>query len=123
MQTDICQKLGAEIPVFAFSHCRDVVVEVTKAGGFGVLGAVTFSPEQLEHELAWIDSHVDGRAYGVDVLIPAKYDEAAETSSAGIQSLLPDEQRSFVEDFMAREGVPEFAPDQAETCLPGACRT
>jgi hypothetical protein len=42
-------------------HGRDVVVEVTKAGGFGVLGAVTFSREQLERELAWIDSHVGGR--------------------------------------------------------------
>lgn len=114
MRTDICQKLGADIPVFAFSHCRDVVVEVTKAGGFGVLGAVTFSPEQLEHELAWIDSHVGGRAYGVDVLIPMKYDEAADSSTGSIQSLLPDEQRSFVEDFMAREGVPELSPSEAE---------
>ena len=64
------QRLGFDVPIFAFSHCRDVVVEVSKAGGFGVLGASTFSPERLEIELAWIDSHTEGRPYGVDVIIP-----------------------------------------------------
>jgi NAD(P)H-dependent flavin oxidoreductase YrpB (nitropropane dioxygenase family) len=73
MRTKICDLLGCEVPIFAFSHCRDVVVEVTKAGGFGVLGAISFSPEQLEKELRWIDAHVDGGNYGVDVLIPGKY--------------------------------------------------
>ena len=66
MKTPICERLGCEVPIFAFTHCRDVVVEVTKAGGFGVLGAVTHSPEQLERELKWIDEHVAGRPYGVD---------------------------------------------------------
>jgi NAD(P)H-dependent flavin oxidoreductase YrpB (nitropropane dioxygenase family) len=114
MQTDICRKLGAEIPVFAFSHCRDVVVEVTKAGGFGVLGAVTFSPEQLERELEWIDRHVDGRPYGVDVLIPVRYDEAAEAASSGVQNMIPDAQKVFVENFLAQEGVPQLSPAEAD---------
>jgi NAD(P)H-dependent flavin oxidoreductase YrpB (nitropropane dioxygenase family) len=114
MQTDICRKLGAEIPVFAFSHCRDVVVEVTKAGGFGVLGAVTFSPEQLERELEWIDRHVDGRPYGVDVLIPVRYDEAAEATSSGVQNMIPDAQKAFVENFLAQEGVPQLSPAEAD---------
>ena len=30
--------LGVEFPLFAFSHCRDVVAAVSRAGGFGVLG-------------------------------------------------------------------------------------
>ena len=42
---------GIEYPIFAFTHCRDVVAAVSKAGGLGVLGAVGFSPEQLEIEL------------------------------------------------------------------------
>ena len=40
----ICQKLGIDFPLVAFSHCRDVVAEVSKAGGMGVLGAVGMSP-------------------------------------------------------------------------------
>ena len=70
----ICELTGAEFPLFAFSHCRDVVAAVRKAGGLGVLGATRFSPEQLEEELSWIDSHVDGAPYGVDVLVPEVID-------------------------------------------------
>ena len=70
----LCALTGAEFPLFAFSHCRDVVAAVSRAGGFGVLGATRFTPEQLEEELAWIDAHVDGAPYGVDVLVPELVD-------------------------------------------------
>ncbi len=72
MRTSICDQLGMEYPVLAFSHCRDVVAAVSRAGGFGVLGATTLTPEQLEIELRWIDDAVGGRPYGVDVLVPEK---------------------------------------------------
>ncbi|MGB5284880.1 MAG: hypothetical protein WBN29_10250, partial [Polyangiales bacterium] len=64
MKTEICERLGIEFPIFAFSHCRDVVAAVSRAGGLGVLGAVAYSPEQLELELKWSDEHVDGKPYG-----------------------------------------------------------
>src|ERR1700687_6511399 len=73
MQTRICELFGLDLPIFAFSHCRDVVAAVSKAGGLGVLGALAFTPEQLEIELNWIDEHVDGKPYGVDVVMPASY--------------------------------------------------
>ena len=65
MQTDLARQLGIEFPIFAFTHCRDVVAAVSNAGGFGVLGAVGFTPEQLEQELLWIDDHVGDNPYGV----------------------------------------------------------
>jgi hypothetical protein len=77
LRTQIAERLGCDVPIFAFSHCRDVVAEVTKAGGFGVLGAATFAPGQLEAELRWIDDHAGGRPYGVDVRMPTRYDHAA----------------------------------------------
>ena len=61
-----------EFPLFAFTHCRDVVAAVNNSGGFGVLGSVKHTPESLEIELNWIDEHVDGKPYGVDLLIPNK---------------------------------------------------
>jgi NAD(P)H-dependent flavin oxidoreductase YrpB (nitropropane dioxygenase family) len=70
MHTPLCDQLGIEFPIFAFTHCRDVVVAVSKAGGFGVLGAVGFTPEQLEVELTWIDEHIGDHTYGVDIVIP-----------------------------------------------------
>ncbi len=58
MRSELCDLFGIEYPIFAFTHCRDVVVEVSKAGGLGVLGAVGFSPAQLEIELQWIDERI-----------------------------------------------------------------
>ena len=72
MNSKICEMLDIEFPLVAFTHCRDVVVAVSKAGGCGVLGAVGMSPQILEQELSWIDDHINGKSYGVDVLIPNK---------------------------------------------------
>ena len=66
METAICDMLGIDIPLLAFSHCRDVVAAVTNAGGFGVLGAVTLTPEQLEQELNWIMSSLRGLRHRPD---------------------------------------------------------
>src|SRR5919108_5430058 len=100
MRTPVCDLVGIEFPIFAFSHCRDVVAAVSKAGGLGVLGAVAFAPEQLEVELNWIDEHVDGKPYGVDVVIPAKY-EGASFDAANIvdelQKQIPERHKQFVE--------------------------
>jgi NAD(P)H-dependent flavin oxidoreductase YrpB (nitropropane dioxygenase family) len=71
MRTRVCDLFGIEFPIFAFSHCRDVVAAVSRAGGLGVLGALAYSNEQLEVELDWIDEHVGGKPYGVDVVMPA----------------------------------------------------
>ena len=73
MLTDICDRLGIDVPIFAFSHCRDVVAAVTNAGGLGVLGATTHSPRTLEVDLAWIDNETRGRPYGVDLLLPTNF--------------------------------------------------
>ena len=114
MRTALCEKLGCELPIFAFSHCRDVVVEVTKAGGFGVLGAATFSPEQLEAELRWIDQHVAGRPYGVDVIIPTQYDKEAERTTEDLENLIPDGHRAFMDKILDDAGVPPLPPDERE---------
>lgn len=111
MRTPLCHRLGCELPIFAFSHCRDVVVEVTRAGGFGVLGAATFSPEQLEAELRWIDEHVDGRSYGVDVIIPTRYDRQAEVSTEDLHSLIPQQHKDFMEAILTEAGVGPLPPD------------
>lgn len=114
MRTPICERLGIEFPIFAFSHCRDVVAAVSKAGGFGVLGALAYSPDQLEIELDWIDEHVGDRPYGVDIVMPAKYvgkGGGSEASLEHLSELIPKEHRDFVDRVLAEHGVPEFPPD------------
>ena len=116
MNNAVCRLTGAEFPLFAFSHCRDVVVAVSKAGGFGVLGAAAFSPEQLDLELDWIDAHIDGRPYGVDVLVPETVDPrvAAMTDPASRAAGISSEHRAFTADLLNRHGI-EAAADQVVT--------
>jgi len=105
MRTEICSTFGIEFPLFAFSHCRDVVAAVTNAGGLGVLGAVAFSPERLEEELRWIDDHVGGRPYGVDVLVPGKIAKEAQ-APGDLLAAIPEQHREFVAGIFERYGVP-----------------
>ncbi|MBT5194032.1 MAG: nitronate monooxygenase [Rhodospirillaceae bacterium] len=114
MDSRICDMLGIEFPLVAFTHCRDVVVEVSKAGGFGVLGAASMSPEQLEVELSWIDEHIDGMPYGVDLIVPNKFVGKGETPSPEeLLAMLPPEHRKFADGILAANGIEPGAPDQA----------
>ena len=115
MKTRVCDMFGIDLPIFAFSHCRDVVAAVSKAGGLGVLGALAFSPEQLEIELNWIDEHVDGKPYGVDVVMPAKYAGAGELDpdrmGEQLKEMIPQQHRDWVDQLLAEHDVPKL-PDE-----------
>jgi NAD(P)H-dependent flavin oxidoreductase YrpB (nitropropane dioxygenase family) len=112
VRTAICDLLGIDIPLLAFSHCRDVVAAVTNAGGFGVLGASSHSPEQLEQELAWIDEHVGGRPYGADIIIPEKFEgKGQRLSPADVAARVPQTHRDFVRKVLADNGVDYAEPE------------
>lgn len=114
MDTEIRRKLGIEFPIFAFTHCRDVVAAVSNAGGIGVLGAIAFDPDQLEVELSWIDEHVGDHPYGVDIVIPAKYEGMDEMDpvklESTLQDMVPATHREFARQLLDDHGVPDI-PD------------
>ena len=106
MNSKICELLDIEFPLVAFTHCRDVVVAVAKAGGCGVLGAVGMSPEQLEKELKWIDDHIDGKPYGVDVLIPNKMVDQSEKFDADkLKNMIPQEYADYRADILENHDI------------------
>lgn len=113
MHTELAKRLGIEFPIFAFSHCRDVVAAVSKAGGFGVLGALTFTPEELDQELKWIDDHADGKPYGVDIVIPAKYvgREQGDMPKDQLEKMIPQAHRDFLENLLKKHKVPPLPED------------
>ncbi|HZU73661.1 MAG TPA: nitronate monooxygenase family protein [Acidimicrobiales bacterium] len=113
MRTRVSEMLGVEFPILAFSHCRDVVAAVTNAGGFGVLGAVAHTPEQLEIDLNWIEEQTGARPYGVDLLLPTKYAGADQggLDREAIRQLLPAEQQEFIEEILRRYEVPPLDDD------------
>ena len=119
MKSPICEMLDIEFPLVAFSHCRDVVVAVSKAGGCGVLGAVGMSPEQLEKELKWIDDHIDGKPYGVDVLIPNKMVGKDEKfNPEKLAKMIPQEYADFRTDVLENHGIE--APELREIDTAGS---
>ena len=122
MRTRVAEMLGAEFPICAFSHCRDVVAAVTNAGGLGILGAVAHSPERLETELTWIEEKTGGKPYGVDLLLPPKYVGADQggIDTKQADKLLPQEHREFVDDLLVRYGIP--IPTDEERRPPGEHR-
>lgn len=117
MKTPVCELLGIELPIFAFSHCRDVVAEVSRAGGMGVLGVAGFTPERLEEELAWIDAHCDSKPYGVDILIPNHYEKGAALASADLLKMIPDEHKQFLDGMCTEGGIPPLPAGEAERMM------
>jgi NAD(P)H-dependent flavin oxidoreductase YrpB (nitropropane dioxygenase family) len=107
MKSPICEMLGIAFPLLAFSHCRDVVAAVSRAGGFGVLGATAHSPETLEQELRWIDDHVDSKPYGIDVLIPENISTAGEKDVTwkSLERRITPEHRAFTRSLLKKYGV------------------
>ncbi|MGF1599654.1 MAG: nitronate monooxygenase [Acidimicrobiales bacterium] len=108
MKTKICDMFGVEFPLLAFTHCRDVVAAVTRAGGYGVLGAAGHTPEQLDIDLAWITDEVGDRPFGVDIIVPAKYEgkDDGELAVSTLKERIPAEHRRFLDELLARYDVP-----------------
>jgi len=107
MKSALCERLGIEFPLFAFSHCRDVVAAVSRAGGMGVFGAVTLPPDRLEEELSWIDDHVDGKPYGVDLIVPNKVEGKGQAvDEEQLLAAVPDAHKQFAAGLLASRDIP-----------------
>lgn len=122
MKTAITEMFGIDVPIVAFTHCRDVVVAVSKAGGLGVLGAVGHSDEQLEIDLDWIEDELGDLPYGVDLIVPAKY-AGSDQGGLTVKDLvdtIPVQHREFVDDLLRRYDVPPLPDDAGASGLVGA---
>ena len=114
MKTKLCDALGIQVPIFAFSHCRDVVAAVSKAGGLGVLGVGFMNVAQLKEELDWIDQHIGDHVYGVDVVIPQNYEgrDAGDLTEAELEeklwAMVPSSHTEFAERLLQEHNVPPW---------------
>lgn len=106
MNSKLCDRLGIQFPLFAFSHCRDVVAEVSKAGGFGVLGIVGHTPESVKIELDWLDAQVGDMPYGVDLIVPNNIDaKEGGLTPAELEARVPPEHRAHIEKILKDHGI------------------
>ncbi len=116
MNTQLARELGLEFPIFAFTHCRDVAAAVSKAGGLGVYGVAGNSVADIRAELEWIEKEVDGKPYGVDLLLPTTFvgsDHKGGFSGNELDERIPEDHRRFVEDLLERYEVPHLPEDVA----------
>ena len=104
IHTRICDMLGVQHPIFAFSHSVDVVVAVCLAGGVGVLGATRMFPEEIESALAEIRERVGSRPFGVDLVLPQNMPE--RNNREDIEAEIPDGHRAFVDHLYEKYQVP-----------------
>ncbi|MDH3685124.1 MAG: nitronate monooxygenase family protein [Myxococcales bacterium] len=113
MRSKLAEEMGLEFPVFAFTHCRDVAAAVSKAGGLGVLGVVGHSTKNLQMELEWIANEVDGKPFGVDLLLPTKFagSDRGGFDETQLDERIPEEHRKFLDDLLAQYDVPPLPED------------
>lgn len=105
MNSKLCAQLGIEFPLFAFSHCRDVVAEVTKAGGMGVFGVAGLTTAQLDQELSWIDEQVKGKPYGVDLIVPNNFAGKNNKTKKRVENPVPATHTNFVRDLLEEHDI------------------
>ncbi|TJZ44025.1 nitronate monooxygenase [Streptomyces piniterrae] len=112
MQTELSNTLGVEHALFGFTPFPAVAAAITRAGGFGVLGAVRYTaPGELARDLDWMQDHTDGKPYGLDVVMPAKKIEGV--TEADVEAMIPDSHRQYVADLLAKHQVPQLAEGEA----------
>jgi NAD(P)H-dependent flavin oxidoreductase YrpB (nitropropane dioxygenase family) len=113
MNTKLAKELGLEFPIFAFTHCRDVVAAVSKAGGLGVLGVAAQSIDNVAMELDWIENEIGDKPYGVDLLLPAQFvgSDRGGFDASQLDDRIPQEHRRFVDALLEQHEVPPLPPD------------
>jgi NAD(P)H-dependent flavin oxidoreductase YrpB (nitropropane dioxygenase family) len=119
VSTKLCDELGMTLPLFAFTRSPEVVVAVSRAGGMGVQAAIGFSLDELRHCLDYIDEHIGGRPYGVDVVMPSGFvqPDGTKVTSGGAmggaedyRKMLPPDHVRFLDELLARYDVPPLPP-------------
>jgi NAD(P)H-dependent flavin oxidoreductase YrpB (nitropropane dioxygenase family) len=107
MRTALTEMLGVRHPIVGFNRSPGVVAEVTNAGGFGVLAASMYTPEELDAQLTWIERQTGGRPYGVDLLVPEKFaDGDPDNLVASLRAQIPQAHLDFVNGLLDKYGIP-----------------
>ena len=78
-----------------------------------MLGTARLTPERLREELRWIDDHIGGRPYGIDVLMPSAYKDLAVDEKFDTEQMYPTE-HEFLRKILDDAGIPRLPEAEAE---------
>jgi NAD(P)H-dependent flavin oxidoreductase YrpB (nitropropane dioxygenase family) len=105
LHTKLCDMLGIEVPIVAFTHCKDVVEAVVNAGGFAVLGEAMHTPDEIAADIKWIRSRVGDKPFGIDLVLPASVPPTGDLDE--LKKKIPETHWDFWLDMKKRHNIPE----------------
>jgi len=105
LRTKLCDMLGVEYPVIAFTHCKDVLVAVINAGGFAVLGEAMHTPDEIAADIKWIRDRIGTKAFGIDLVLPASVPPVGALTE--LEAQIPERQRRFANQIKEKYQVPD----------------
>ena len=105
LRTKLCDMLGIEFPIIAFTHCKDVAVAVINSGGFAVLGEAMHTPDDIAADIKWIRDRVDGKPFGIDLVLPASVPPTGNLDE--LTSNIPDSHKKFAQEIKEKYDVPD----------------
>jgi NAD(P)H-dependent flavin oxidoreductase YrpB (nitropropane dioxygenase family) len=103
-RTALCDRLGIDVPVFAFSHSLEVTAAVSRAGGYGVFGTTHDEPDQIREHARALTELCEGRPFGLDLLLPALAVETDDRVEA--EAAIPQPHKEFVQKLREKHNVP-----------------
>ncbi len=111
LHTKLCDMLGIEFPIIAFTHCKDVVAAVVNAGGFSVLGEAMHTPDEITADIKWIRERVGTKPFGIDLVLPASSPMSGTLEE--LEANIPETHRAFAAQIKEKYNVPEPKGQQA----------
>lgn len=105
LRNQLCQDLGAEVPVFGFTHSIDAAIAISSSGGIGIWGATRSTPEEIEAGISKMASALGDLPYGLDLVIPPNMPE--QDNRPDIEAAIPEGHREFVDSLRAKYEVPD----------------
>jgi nitronate monooxygenase len=107
VRTPLCERLGIEVPVLSAGMGPiagpELVAAVSNAGGLGVLGCTSMSPDEVRSVIRRTRELTD-RPFGVDLILPARIDQVG-TRVGDVAGMIPAEHRALAERIAAELGV------------------
>jgi len=104
LHTKLCDLLGIEYPIIAFTPYREVAAAVIEAGAFAVLAGAPHEPDEIAADIRWLRDRLGGKAFGIDLLLPSSAPPMGSIEE--LKAEIPQEHREFVERMKERYAIP-----------------
>ncbi len=111
LHTEFCDMFGIKYPIVAagmgFVSGPALTAAVSNAGGLGVLGAASLTPDELREMIKRTKDLTD-KPFGVDVPMPPQLEEVdMDATEETLRSQMPPEAVAFANKFGEELGVPK----------------